>query len=65
MLIHRNALVYGAKKWIIYPPTSPIMSNEQILKFVENDLPSLEARNIRSLTCVQTAGNLSTFGIKF
>jgi hypothetical protein len=51
--------VYGAKKWIIYPPSTLIMSNEQILKFYEDAVETLSKENLRPLTCVQTAGNMN------
>ena len=53
-----NALVYGAKKWIIYPPHSMIMSNRQILEYFETDKQTFEARGVHSLSCVQTAGDV-------
>ena len=53
-----NALVYGAKKWVIYPPHYMIMSNRQILEFFETDLNTFKARGVRPHTCVQTAGDL-------
>jgi hypothetical protein len=53
-----NALVYGAKKWIVYPPHSMIMSNRQIKEYFETDLPEFEARGVHSLSCVQTAGDV-------
>jgi hypothetical protein len=34
------------------------MSNEQILQFVEQHKPRLEAQGIHALTCVQTAGDV-------
>jgi hypothetical protein len=33
-----NMLVYGAKKWYLYSPRNAIMSNRQILDYVESDL---------------------------
>jgi hypothetical protein len=33
-----NMLAYGAKKWYLYSPRDAIMSNRQILDFVETDL---------------------------
>ncbi len=48
--------MYGAKKWIIYPPHHMIMSNKQILDFIETDMVQLEERGVRATTCVQTAG---------
>jgi hypothetical protein len=54
----RNALVYGAKKWILYPPSHMIMSNKQILDFFETDHFEYERKAIHSVTCVQTAGPL-------
>lgn len=53
-----NALVYGAKKWFIYPPHSMIMSNKQILDYVETDHNSFADRGVHSLSCVQTAGDI-------
>lgn len=52
-----NSLIYGAKKWQIYPPHYMIMSNKQILDFVETDRVAFEARGVPSLTCMQTAGD--------
>jgi len=53
-----SALVYGAKKWIIYPPSHMIMSNRQILDYYESEKPLFEARGIKAVTCVQTAGDV-------
>jgi hypothetical protein len=58
-LRHRNALVYGAKKWVLYPPSHMIMSNTQILKYFETDLLEFEKKGIHYATCVQTAGGSS------
>jgi hypothetical protein len=33
-----NALLYGAKKWMLYKPRDMIMSNRQILEYTETDL---------------------------
>jgi hypothetical protein len=52
----RNALVYGAKKWVLYPPSDMIMSNRQILEFFETDYLEFQKRGFHSATCVQTAG---------
>jgi hypothetical protein len=54
-------LVYGAKKWLIYPPHNMIMSNRQILDYYENQmsqLVDLGGRAVVPLTCVQTAGDV-------
>lgn len=53
-----NALVYGAKYWLMYPPHTLVMSNKQILQFVEEDLPEMSSRGLKPLTCVQTAGDV-------
>ena len=53
-------MMYGAKKWFLYPPHDMIMSNMQILEYIESDLKSFEARGIKPLTCVQTAGSVNT-----
>ena len=53
-----NALIYGAKKWVVYPPHSMIMSNRQILEYFETDFKGFADRGIQSLTCVQTAGDV-------
>jgi len=42
-----NALIYGAKKWVIYPPHFMIMSNKQILDFFETDMKSYADRGIK------------------
>jgi hypothetical protein len=52
------ALVYGAKKWMIYPPHNMIMSNKQILDYYETDRLDFEKRGIKPVTCVQTAGDV-------
>jgi hypothetical protein len=52
----RNALIYGAKKWVLYPPSHMIMSNRQILQYFETDLLEFDQRGIHYATCVQTAG---------
>lgn len=38
----RNALIYGAKKWILYPPHNMIMSNKQMLEYFETDLQAFK-----------------------
>ena len=53
-----NALVYGAKKWIIYPPHHQIMSNMQIKEYFETDMQSMAQRGVTPQTCVQTAGDV-------
>ena len=35
-----------------------VMSNQQILQFVEEDMSKLEDRGVKPLTCVQTAGDV-------
>lgn len=54
----RSALIYGAKKWLIYPPHNQIMSNKQILDFFETDMLAFQKRGVRPVTCVQTAGDV-------
>jgi hypothetical protein len=51
-----SALVYGAKKWYMYPPHSAIMSSRQILEFIETDVDSLAREGYPARTCVQMAG---------
>ena len=53
-----NALVYGAKKWVIYPPHLMIMSNKQILDYFETDMVEYRNRGVRPHTCVQLAGDV-------
>jgi hypothetical protein len=53
-----NALVYGAKKWVIYPPHNMIMSNKQILDFFETDMQDFAARGVNGQSCVQVAGDV-------
>lgn len=53
-----NALIYGAKQWVIYPPRNMIMSNKQMLEFYETDMSAFAARGVKPLTCVQTAGDV-------
>lgn len=53
-----NALIYGAKKWVVYPPRDKIMSNEQILQFTEKTQKDLCARGICAVTCTQMAGDV-------
>lgn len=48
-----NALVYGTKKWVFHPPHESVMSNEQILQFVETSPFMKTAR-----TCIQLAGEV-------
>jgi len=50
--------VYGAKQWLVYPPVDMIMSNKQILDYVETDGKDLEKAGVRPFTCVQTAGDV-------
>jgi hypothetical protein len=56
----RNALVYGAKKWYMYPPHDMVMSNVQIREFLDTDMKRFETRTdfrpFRAQTCVQTSG---------
>jgi hypothetical protein len=52
------ALVYGAKKWLIYPPHNMIMSNRQVLDFYETERLDFERRGVKPLTCVQVAGDV-------
>jgi len=53
-----NALVYGAKKWLVYPPHYKIMSSNQILDFFETDMDYFKKKGIQPLTCIQTAGDV-------
>ena len=53
-----NALLYGAKKWFLYPPAHQIMSNSQILRFLENEVEVLAPRAGRPLECTQRAGDV-------
>lgn len=48
--------MYGAKKWLLYPPSEMIMSSRQIKDFVEHDMNEFAARGIKPTTCVQVAG---------
>lgn len=48
-----NAVVYGAKMWVFHPPQDAVMSNEQILEFVETSEFMKTAR-----TCTQLAGEV-------
>eukprot|EP01039_Chlorochromonas_danica_P003690 gene3690-4037_t len=48
-----NAVVYGAKRWIIHPPHEAIMSHEQIRSFAENSAFMKTAR-----ICTQLAGEV-------
>jgi hypothetical protein len=58
--LSRNALVYGAKKWLLYPPHDMVMSNVQIREYLDTDMKVFESRTnfkpFKALTCVQTAG---------
>eukprot|EP00947_MAST-08B_sp_MAST-8B-sp1_P004191 g4191.t1 len=56
-----NALVFGAKKWYLFPPRARVMSNRQIFDFVQTDLEDLRRARVepsRPRTCVQTAGDV-------
>ncbi len=53
-----NALIYGAKKWVIYPPHLMIMSNKQILDYFETDMVEYRDRGVKPHTCVQLAGDV-------
>eukprot|EP01038_Epipyxis_sp_PR26KG_P009381 gene9381-12640_t len=54
-----GALVYGAKKWFLYPPHDMIMSSSHILDFMDKDLERLQhANSVSPLTCIQTAGDV-------
>lgn len=54
--------MYGAKKWLLYPPEHQVMSNRQILEYMETDMRDFESRTdgrgFRARTCVQTAGDV-------
>ena len=49
--------MYGAKKWILYPPHSMIMSNRQILDYFETDKMAFSERGVQGQSCVQLAGD--------
>jgi len=51
-------LIYGAKKWIVYPPHNMIMSNKQIYDYYETDMRDYASRGVEPITCVQTAGDV-------
>ena len=53
------ALVYGAKQWYLYPPHYKIMSNRQILDYVESELEILaNYSGYFPSTCTQYAGDV-------
>ena len=55
-----NACVYGAKRWLVYPPAFSLMSNEQIRKWDEHDRVKAEADGQPApFTCVQRAGDIA------
>ena len=57
---NRNALLYGAKKWFLYPPSDMIMSSRQIREFVEEgDMKEFAERGVKVTTCVQVAGEVT------
>jgi hypothetical protein len=53
-----NALLYGAKKWFIYPPRDAIASNQHILDFIDEDLGFFASQGIKAMTCTQLAGDV-------
>jgi hypothetical protein len=53
-----NALVYGAKRWLIYPPHYMMMSSKQILDFFETDRVDYEKRGFSPRGCTQVAGDV-------
>ena len=53
-----NALVYGAKRWVIYPPHYMLMSSKQILDFFETDMKLYADRGIKPRGCTQVAGDV-------
>ena len=53
-----NALVYGAKRWIIYPPHDMMMSSKQILDYFETDMQEYIKRGINGRGCTQVAGDV-------
>lgn len=54
-----SALAYGAKKWFLYPPHYKIMSNKQILHFIETDNKNYTNEfGFKPLSCVQYAGDV-------
>eukprot|EP00605_Chrysophyceae_sp_TOSAG23-4_P001429 GSChrysophyteH1.ASY1.ANO1.1557.1 assembled CDS len=56
-----NALIYGAKKWVLYPPTHMMMSKEQIYDFFQGGMNEIKKKpriQPRPSMCVQTAGDV-------
>jgi ankyrin repeat protein len=53
-----SALVYGAKKWVVYPPGHAVMSNMQIKEYFETDLQQIADQGAQSKSCVQLAGDV-------
>ena len=39
-----NALIYGAKKWVLYPPTHMMMSKEQIYDFFQGGMNEIKKK---------------------
>jgi hypothetical protein len=50
--------MYGAKKWLLFPPHNMIMSNQPIMKFYKEDMPKLTLKGVKVTTCMQTAGDV-------
>lgn len=57
-----NACVYGAKRWIAYPPAFNVMSNDQIRVWDQSVRPLDEipyGRNPKAFECIQRQGDVA------
>ena len=55
-----NGLVYGLKRWLIYPPAYNLMSNMQIRMWDETDRwDNQDHGQPRALECIQRAGEIA------
>jgi hypothetical protein len=54
-----NALIYGAKYWVLYPPHDRVQSNTQINEFIRDGArESMKKKGAREISCVHTAGDI-------
>ena len=52
-----NALLFGAKRWFLFPPHHQVMSHKQIHRWAAEDFAEYAARGVPHGSCVQLAGD--------